>query len=75
MNAICCSENLDFFIVFPRQCQPKHYGKILTSDGPVSGDQVIGLAAFRPFSNLKLIYQRSDNVHGLRARRVVGQKE
>ena len=40
MNAICCSENLDFFIVFPRQCQPKHYGKILTSDGPVSGDQV-----------------------------------
>jgi len=40
MNAICCSENLDFFIGFPRQCQPKHYEKILTATGPVFGEQV-----------------------------------
>ena len=34
----------------------------------------VGLAAFRPLSNLNPIKQRPDDVRGLRARRVVGQK-
>ena len=35
----------------------------------------VGLAAFRPLSNFNPIDQRSDDVHGLRAGRVVGQKD
>ncbi len=44
-------------------------------DGGQGADQDdVGLAAFRPLSNLNPIDQRPDDVHGLRARRVVGQK-
>ena len=44
-----------------------------SQDGGQGADQDdVGLAAFRPLSNLNPIDQRSDDVHGLRARRDVG---
>ena len=45
-------------------------------DGGQGADQDdVGLAAFRPLSNFNPIDQRSDDVYGLRAGRVVGQKD
>ena len=45
---------------------------VIEDGGQVAGQNDVGLAAFRPLSNLYPIDQRSDDVHGLRARRVVG---
>ncbi|MBT8416317.1 MAG: hypothetical protein KJO42_02670 [Silicimonas sp.] len=66
MNAICCSENLDFFIVFPRQCQPKHYEKILTSGGPLFGEQVKPHKRFDPNQTavLEKHYVEAGNANG-----------